>query len=343
MRAIGSVVIAVAVIFGTMSLASATVGTIPQIQDTAVLESTNFADANFVYEIVLIPHPCDSLSNSLFAPDDPIIYCAGVDEELEDYINEISIQVIGFPIDMDELLFPEVTNLEEIEEQITQLDTTSELIFEYETNDLTETISEEQIISEYQIIKDKWKKKVNELKNNAKMIFKENPGMKSKILEQDIEKLKIRFDLRDEKIKNTSQVQKKIKTAIELKSLKEEFQDSMNEYAVTEKIMKYGDEKDKKLEQLYYENMVLMKKILVVEAKHNDKKLEFDDFKKIHEKVTEEINSVSYNVGQTDDVDTINGNDSISGNSSEQGNSGKGSDNKGKGSGNSKGKVKSNK
>jgi len=175
------------------------------------------------------------------------------------------------------------------------------------------------------------------------MIFKENPGIKSKILEQDIEKLKIRFDLRNEKIKNTSQDQKKIKTAFELKFLKEEFQDSMNEYAVTEKIMKYGDEKNKKLQQLYYENMVLMKEILVAEAQHNDKKLEFDDFKKIHEKVTEEINSVSYNVGQTDDVDTINGNDSISGNSSEQGNNGKGSDNKGKGSGNSKGKVKSNK
>jgi len=179
---------------------------------------------------------------------------------------------------------------------------------------------------------------MNELKNNAKVVFKENPGMKSKILEQDIEKLKIRFDLREEKIRNAEQVQKKIKTAIELKILKKEFQDSMTAYFITEKIMKYGDEKDKKLEQLSKENKKLMKKMLIAESKHNDKKLEWDDFKKIDEKVTEKIkNSVSENAGQTD-----NG-DSLSGNGSEKGNSGKGSDNKGKGSGNSKGNGKSKK
>ena len=85
--------------------------------------------------------------------------------------------------------------------------------------------------------------------------------------------------------------------------------------------------------------------MLIAEAKHNDKKLDLDNLKKIDEKVTEAIkNSVSENAGQTDNGDTINGNgDSTSGNGSEKGNSGKGSDNKGKGSGNSKGKGKSNK
>ena len=359
MWAIWGVVIAFAVIFGTMSLASAD-ETIPLIQDTRGLDSTVNFNVNIIYEIVLIPHPCDPLSNLLFSPDDPIASCAEVDEELLDFISEMSIEAIGFPINMDDLFLPEVTNLNDLEQQITQLDTTSELIFEHEENDLTITTQfEEEIKAEYQIIKDKWNKEMNELKNNAKVLFKQNPGMKSKILEQDIEKLKIKFDLREEKIKNTEQVQKKIKTAIELKTLKKEFQDSITEYFITEKIMKYGDEKDKKLEQLNKENKKLMKKMLIAEAKHHDKKLELNDFKKIDEKVAEKIkNSVSYDAGQTDNGDTINGNGD-SGSGSDQGNSGtgsdnnkgnsgkgsdnksKGSDNKGKGSGNSKGKGKS--
>lgn len=341
MRVIGGVVIAIAVIFGMISFASATED-IPLIKDTRGLESTvNFADVKIVYEIVLIPHPCDPLSNELFHPDDPVSSCAEdfVDDELLDFISDMALEAIGFPIDIDDLLFPEVTNLNDLEQQIIQLDTTSELIFEHEAEDLTITSQfEEEIKAEYQNIKDKWKKEMNELKNNANVLFKENPGMKSKILELDIEKLKIRFDLKEEKIKNTEQVQKKIKTAIELKNLKKEFQDSITEYFITEKIMKYGDEKDKKLEQLSKENKKLMKKMLIAEAKHNDKKLEWDDFKKIDEKVTEKIkNSVSENAGQTDNGDSINGN------GSEKGNSGKGSDNKGKGSGNSKGNGKSKK
>jgi len=342
MRAIGGIVIAVAVIFGTISFASATED-IPLIIDTRGSEPrVNFADVKIVYEIVLIPHPCDPLSNELFHPDDPIVNCAEdfVDDELLDFISDMAEEAIGFPINIDDLLFPEVTNLNDLEQQILQLDTTSELIFEHEAEDLTITSQfEEEIRAEYQNIKDKWKKEMNELKNNAKVVFKENPGMKSKILEQDIEKLKIRFDLKEEKIKNTEQVQKKIKTAIELKSLKKEFQDSMTEYFITEKIMKYGDERDKKLEQLSKENMKLMKKMLIAESKHNDKKLDWDDLKKIDEKVTEEIkNSVRENTGQTDNGDSINGN------GSDKGNSGTGSDNnKGKGSGNSKGNGKSKK
>jgi len=348
MRAIGGIVIAFAVIFGTISFASAD-ETIPLIKDTRGLDSTvNFADVNIVYEIVLIPHPCDPLSNLLFSPDDPIVSCAEdlVDEELLDFISEMSIEAIGFPISIDDLLFPEVTNLNDLEQQIIQFDTTSELIFEHEAEDLTITTQfEEEIKAEYQIIKDKWKKEMNELKNNAKVLFKQNPGMKSKILEQDIGKLKIKFDLREEKIKNTEHAQKKIKTAIELKTLKKEFQDSMTEYFITEKIMKYGDEKDKKLEQLGKENKKLMKKMLIAEAKHNDKKLEWDDFKKIDEKVNEKIkNSVSENAGQTDNGDSISASGSDNSNSGTgSDNKGKGSDNKGKGSGNSKGNGKSKK
>ncbi len=349
MRAIGGIVIAIAVIFGTISFASATDETIPLIKDTSGLDSTvNLADVKIVYEIVLIPHPCDPLSNELFHPDDPVASCAEdfVDDELLDFISDMALEAIGFPINIDDLLFPEVTNLNDLEYQIQQLDSTSELIFEYEVEDLTITSQfEEEIRAEYQNIKDKWKKEMNELKNNANVLFKENPGMKSKILEQDIEKLKIRFDLREEKIKNTEHAQKKIKTAIELKSLKKEFQDSVTEYFITEKIMKYGDEKNKKLEQLSKENKKLMKKMLIADAKHNDKKLDWDDVKKIDEKVTEKIkNLVSENAGQTDNGDSISGGGSDQGNSGAgSDNKGKGSDNKGKGSGNSKGNGKSKK
>lgn len=329
--------IALAVIFAMMSFAAAEEFPITLIQEKkATPHTVEFAHTSIVYEIVLIPHPCDPDSNLLFAPDDPIVQCAG-DKELEQYINEIAIEVIGFPISLDDLLIPEVTNLNDLEQQITQLDTTSQLIFEYEAKDLAES-TEEQVIEQYQEIKDIWNNEINELENDAISIFKDSPGVESKIIQQKIEKLKLEFDLKEEKIKNTILVQKKIKTSIELKSLKEEFQDSMNEYAVTEKAMKYGDEKDKKLEQLYKQNIKLMKKMLIVEAKHNDKKLEFDDFKKIDDKVTEKINSVSYNSEQSGifgSGDANNGN--YSENDSSGSESGKGSDNKGKSS-DSKGK-----
>ena len=162
MRAIGGVIIAIAVIFGTISFASATED-IPLIKDTSGLDSTvNFADVKIVYEIVLIPHPCDPLSNELFHPDDPIVNCAEdfVDDELLDFISDMALEAIGFPINIDDLLFPEVTNLNDLEQQIIQLDSTSQLIFEYEAEDLTITSQfEEEIKAEYQNIKDKWKKK----------------------------------------------------------------------------------------------------------------------------------------------------------------------------------------
>jgi len=118
----------------------------------------------------------------------------------------------------------------------------------------------------------------------------------------------------------------------------------MNEYVITEKTMKYGPEKEKKLEQLKEKNTKLMKAMLLAEAKHNDKKLDVDYLKKIDQTVTEEINSVGENAGQTDGGDSSNVNevDSTNGNGSDKGdNDKKSNDSKGKGSGNSKGNGKS--
>ena len=388
LKAIGGLVIAIAVIFGTISYANAyeenaqieyqinknfatnsldqfnffVTTKSPLIEDSSFESKTNFVDGKIVYEIVLIPHPCDPLSNALVIPDDPNLNCKKdfVDDELLDFINEIAIRIIGFPIDIDEILFPEVTNLDELEEQIFELDNISELIFEHEVIDVSTTTSQfeeqiqnsdpdsadylqekleekvEEIRTEYQIIKDKWKEKINELQNNSKNLLSENLGMKAKILKQDIEKMKIRFDLKQDKIKDTDNTMKKIKTAIELNSLKKNFQNSMNEYEIIEKTMKYGAEKDVKLEQLKQKNTELLKSVLLADAKHNGKKLDEDYLKKIDQNVSDliknsgdENNESTYGDNGSEIIGSNNGD-----NESGQGN-GNGSD-KGKGSSNSK-------
>lgn len=391
MRAIGGLVIAIAVIFGTTSYASAYYENIqteqldkdfatngldqfnffvttksPLVEDSSFESKTNF-DAKIVYEIVLIPHPCDPLYNALVVPDDPNLNCKKdlVDDELLDFINEIAIRTIGFPIDIDEILFSEVTNLDELEEKILQLDNISELIFEHEAIDVSTTTSQfeeqiqnsdpesaeyleskleekvEEIRTEYQIIKDMWKEKINELQNNSKNLSGENPGMKAKILKQDIEKMKIRFELKQDKIKNTDNTMKKIKTAVELNDLKKDFQNSMNKYEIIEKTMKYGAEKDKKLEQLKQKNVELFKSVLFAEAKHNDKKLDEDYLKKIDQEVGDLIKNSAggYSESPYDKVSEIVGSDNGNNGDGKGNGNGNGSDN-GKGSGNDKGSDK---
>lgn len=393
MRAIWGLVIAIAVIFGTISYANAyeenaqtehqvnknfatnsldqfnffVTTKSPLIEDSSFESKTNFHDGKIVYEIVLIPHPCDPLSKILVIPDDPSLDCKKdfVDAELLDFINEIAIRTIGFPIDLEEILFSEVTNLDELEEQIFELDSMSELIFEHEVIDVSTTTSQfeeqiensdpesaeyleskleekvEEIRAEYQIIKDKWKEKINELQNDAQNMLNENPGMKAKILKQDIEKMKIRFDLKQDKIKDADDTMKKIKTAIELNNLKKNFQDSMNEYEIIEKTI-YGAENDKKLEQLKQKNTELLKLVLIADAKHNGKKLDEAYLKEIEQNVSDlitnsadENNESAYGNNGSEIIGSSNGN-----NEGGQGN-GNGSD-KGKGSNNGKGSGKGN-
>jgi len=302
-------------------------------------------DQNFL----MIASSTDSFGNSAVSTvtpeflefEDGILF-----EELEYGFEEI------FKI-LEELEAVLAYDLYDLDEIIFEFDYTSDLIFESELQDIAQTTNlfeeriedspdsteelqekfEEklkEIREKYQNIKAKWKEEFEKFRNDAKALLKEKPGIKSRILEQDIEKLKIRFDAKEEKVKNADKTQKKIKTAIELGNLKKEFRDSMNEYVITEKTMKYGTEKEKKLEQLKEKTTKLMKAVLLAEAKHNDKKLNDDDLKKIDQKVTEEIkNSVGENAGQTDSGDSTNGN------SSDKGNNGKGSG-KSKGNGKSK-------
>lgn len=144
----------------------------------------------------------------------------------------------------------------------------------------------------------------------------------------DLEKTALKIKMQNDKADREEKTKAKIKTAIELSNLKETFQDSMNEYVITEKTMKYGPDKEKKLADLKKKNIKLMKEMLIADAKHNDKKLDKDDIKKIDQKVTEEIeNSGGQKNGKSDNGDK--------GKSSDNGNKGKSSD-KGKGKSKSK-------
>jgi len=144
----------------------------------------------------------------------------------------------------------------------------------------------------------------------------------------DLEKTALKIKIQNDKADREEKTKAKIKTAIELSNLKETFQDSMNEYVITEKTMKYGPDKEKKLADLKERNIKLMKEMLIVDAKHNDKKLDPDYIKKIDQKVTEDIeNSGGQKNSKSDNGDKGKGSD--------KGNKGKSSDN-GKGKGKSK-------
>jgi len=153
-------------------------------------------------------------------------------------------------------------------------------------------------------------------------------GVAEKSVLYDLEKSALKIKMQNDKADREKKTKAKIKTAIELSNLKKNFQDSMNEYVITEITMKYSPDKEKKLADLKEKNIKLMKQMLITDAKHNDKKLDPDDIKKIDQKVTEEIkNSGNQKNGKSDNGDK--------GKNSDKGNKGKSSD-KGKGNGKSK-------
>lgn len=143
-------------------------------------------------------------------------------------------------------------------------------------------------------------------------------------------KIKMQSDKEDE----IEMAKEKSNTGKELSILKKTLRNSMNEYVIIDKTMKNGPEKDKLLSDLKEKNINLMKERMLIESKHNDKKLTLDDIKKINQKATELVKNPKSE--KTD--------------SSDNGNNGKGSDkasqsnsDKGKGSDNGKSSDKGNK
>lgn len=153
-------------------------------------------------------------------------------------------------------------------------------------------------------------------------------------LEKSALKMKMQYDKEEEEKTNAM-----IDTAIELSQLKETLQTSMNEYIITEKTMKYGTDKDKKLAELKQKNINLMKEMYLADAKHNNKKLDQNEIKQIEQKAIEDVE----NSGGQKNNNSDNGKDSDNGKGS---NNGKGSDkgsdkgNSGKNSGKGNGKSK---
>lgn len=154
-------------------------------------------------------------------------------------------------------------------------------------------------------------------------------------LEKSALKMKMQYDKEEEEEKTNAMID----TAIELSQLKETLQTSMNEYIITEKTMKYGTDKDKKLADLKQKNINLMKEMYLADAKHNNKKLDQNEIKQIEQKAIEDVE----NSGGQKNNNSDNGKDSDNGKGS---NNGKGSDkgsdkgNSGKNSGKGNGKSK---
>lgn len=175
-------------------------------------------------------------------------------------------------------------------------------------------------------------------KKEVKRILGVGQGAAEKSVLNELEKSALKMKMQYDKEEQEEKTNTKIKTAIELSQLKETLQNSMNEYIITEKTMKYGPDKDKKLAELKEKNIYLMKEMYLADAKHNNKKLDQNEIKQIEQKATEDVensggqknNNSNNGKGSDNDKGSNNGKGSDKG--SDKGNSGKSS---GKGNGKS--------
>lgn len=176
-------------------------------------------------------------------------------------------------------------------------------------------------------------------KKEVKRILGIGQGAVEKSVLNELEKSALKMKMRYDKEEEEEETNAMIDTAIELSQLKETLQTSMNEYIITEKTMKYGTDKDKKLADLKQKNINLMKEMYLAHAKHNNKKLDQNEIKQIEQKAIEDVE----NSGGQKNNNSDNGKDSDNGKGS---NNGKGSDkgsdkgNSGKNSGKGNGKSK---
>ncbi len=157
----------------------------------------------------------------------------------------------------------------------------------------------------------------HKFRNAVKEILGIGQGTEQKLMQQELQKTELKINSQITKVEKDEERENKIKSSTQLTKQKEDLQKIKNKIGILENFRYNGDDKDKKIEELQTEEIELLKKTKIQEAKNNGKKLTEEDIKKIEDEVEEKANASS-NRG--------------SGNGGDKGNSGKGSDNSGKGS-----------
>ena len=99
--------------------------------------------------------------------------------------------------------------------------------------------------------------------------------------------MELKLKMESSKILENNSKNKKIQTAIDLSIQKKDLIKTKNQLAVAQFLPKSA-EKDKLVEQLELEKIELIKGVLILDAKHNDKKITTDFLKKLDEKITQE-------------------------------------------------------
>jgi len=111
--------------------------------------------------------------------------------------------------------------------------------------------------------------------------------LESVLLENELDKLELKLKIESSKILENNSKNKKIQTAIDLSIQKKDLIKTKNRLAVAQ-LLPNSLEKDKLVEQLELEKIELLKNVIILDAKHNDKKITTDFLKKLDEKITEE-------------------------------------------------------
>jgi len=155
----------------------------------------------------------------------------------------------------------------------------------------------------------------HEYRNAVKEILGIGQGTEQKLMQQELQKTELKINSQLSKVEKDEERDNKIKSATQLTKQKDDLQKIKNKIGILNNFRYNGDDKEESLNELQAEELKLLKKTMIQEAKQNGKKLTEDDLKKI-EQEAEEKTSTSSNSG--------------GGNGGDKGNSSKGSDNSGK-------------
>jgi len=154
-------------------------------------------------------------------------------------------------------------------------------------------------------------------RNAVKDILGIGQGTEQKLMQQELQKTELKINSQLAKVEKDEERENKVKSATQLTKQKEDLQKIKNKIGMLDNFRYNGDDKDKKIEELKTDEIKLLKKTKIQEAKNNGKKLTEEDIKKIEDEVEEKANASS---------------NSGSGNGGDNGNSGKGGGNSGQGS-----------
>jgi len=112
-------------------------------------------------------------------------------------------------------------------------------------------------------------------------------SLENKKIENSLDKTELKLKMQSSKILENNNKIKKIQTAVDLGNQKEELIKIKNLLGVAQHLNK-SPEKDKIIEKLELEKIELIKEVIILDAKHNDKKITTDFLKKLDEKITQE-------------------------------------------------------